>query len=64
MDVRRVAHGREFRDALVERRDEAIMGDELRREIEKLDHVSGFCIFSERPRAEAIDLIRDRIAQR
>ena len=42
MHVRRVAHGRELRDALVQRRDEAVMRDELRREIEKLDRVSGF----------------------
>ena len=60
VDVRRVADGGEARDALAERGHESGMFDELRREIEKLDLVSGFGVDAVGPGAEAIDGRRDR----
>ena len=55
MDVRGVADGREARDALAQRGDESGMFDKLRREIEKLDLVSGFGVDAIGPAAETID---------
>ena len=55
MHVRRMTHRGEARDALTDRGHETGMLDELGREIEKLDLVSGFCVDPFGPKAESIN---------